>query len=214
MGCYHETLGLLRQLGVMDRLYSPPRLEVPFVSDKGTQRAGRDRARPAASALRAARLRRAFRGGQVFRDQAGAAASPGATAARERNGRGVDAALETDAQYHPRAVGTALHRRAQRTGRDRLGAAFCHGHPPLLSGGRRRFDHSPEPRRLERTLRAGGEETARNVPRHAAIANARHRPAFRGDKAAGNQAGRRFVPPTGGGGQRAAVACAARPFAR
>jgi len=35
MGCYHETLGLLRQLGVMDRLYSPPRLEVPFVSEKG-----------------------------------------------------------------------------------------------------------------------------------------------------------------------------------
>ncbi|MCE0523933.1 MAG: hydroxysqualene dehydroxylase HpnE [Methylacidiphilales bacterium] len=35
MGCYHETLGLLRQLGVMDRLYSPPRLEAPFVSEKG-----------------------------------------------------------------------------------------------------------------------------------------------------------------------------------
>ncbi|HEV3271773.1 MAG TPA: hydroxysqualene dehydroxylase HpnE [Candidatus Methylacidiphilales bacterium] len=35
MGCYHETLGLLRRLGVMDRLYSPPRLEVPFVSEKG-----------------------------------------------------------------------------------------------------------------------------------------------------------------------------------
>ena len=35
MGCYHETLGLLRQLGVMDRLYSPPRLAVPFVSEKG-----------------------------------------------------------------------------------------------------------------------------------------------------------------------------------
>jgi len=35
MGCYHETLTLLRQLGVMDRLYSPPRLEVPFVSEKG-----------------------------------------------------------------------------------------------------------------------------------------------------------------------------------
>jgi squalene-associated FAD-dependent desaturase len=35
MGCYHETLCLLRQLGVMDRLYSPPRLEVPFVSEKG-----------------------------------------------------------------------------------------------------------------------------------------------------------------------------------
>ena len=35
MGCYHETLRLLRQLGVMDRLYSPPRLEVPFVSEKG-----------------------------------------------------------------------------------------------------------------------------------------------------------------------------------
>src|SRR5476649_2729298 len=35
MGCYHETLGLLRQLGVMDRLYSPPRMAVPFVSEKG-----------------------------------------------------------------------------------------------------------------------------------------------------------------------------------
>jgi len=35
MGCYHETLDLLRQLGVMDRLYSPPRLAVPFVSEKG-----------------------------------------------------------------------------------------------------------------------------------------------------------------------------------
>jgi len=35
MGCYHETLGLLRQLGVMKRLYSPPRLAVPFVSEKG-----------------------------------------------------------------------------------------------------------------------------------------------------------------------------------
>jgi squalene synthase HpnD len=35
MGCYHETLGLLRQLGVTDRLYSPPQLEVPFISEKG-----------------------------------------------------------------------------------------------------------------------------------------------------------------------------------
>jgi squalene synthase HpnD len=35
MGCYHETLGLLRRLGVMNRLYSPPRLAVPFVSEKG-----------------------------------------------------------------------------------------------------------------------------------------------------------------------------------
>jgi squalene synthase HpnD len=35
MGCYHETLGLLRQLGVIDRLYSPPRMIVPFVSTKG-----------------------------------------------------------------------------------------------------------------------------------------------------------------------------------
>jgi squalene synthase HpnD len=35
MGCYHETLALLRQLGVDDRLFSPPRLEVPFVSEKG-----------------------------------------------------------------------------------------------------------------------------------------------------------------------------------
>ncbi len=35
MGCYHETLALLKQLGVMDRLYSPARMEVPFVSGKG-----------------------------------------------------------------------------------------------------------------------------------------------------------------------------------
>jgi len=35
MGCYHETLQLLRQLGVMDRLYSPPSLQVPFVSERG-----------------------------------------------------------------------------------------------------------------------------------------------------------------------------------
>jgi len=36
MGCYHDTLALLGQLGVRDRLYSPPRLQVPFVSEKGT----------------------------------------------------------------------------------------------------------------------------------------------------------------------------------
>jgi squalene synthase HpnD len=35
MGCYHETLALLNQLGVKDRLYSPPRMAVPFVSEKG-----------------------------------------------------------------------------------------------------------------------------------------------------------------------------------
>jgi squalene synthase HpnD len=35
MGCYHETLALLRKLGVMGRLYSPPRLAVPFASEKG-----------------------------------------------------------------------------------------------------------------------------------------------------------------------------------
>jgi squalene synthase HpnD len=35
MGCYHETLALLRQLGVEDRLHSPPGLQVPFVSEKG-----------------------------------------------------------------------------------------------------------------------------------------------------------------------------------
>jgi squalene synthase HpnD len=35
MGCYHETLRLLRQLGVMNRLYSPLRIEVPFASEKG-----------------------------------------------------------------------------------------------------------------------------------------------------------------------------------
>ena len=36
MGCYHDTLALLKQLGVSDRLYSPPRMQVPFVSEKGT----------------------------------------------------------------------------------------------------------------------------------------------------------------------------------
>jgi squalene synthase HpnD len=36
MGCYHETLGLLRKLGVSNRLYSPPRMAVPFVSEKGS----------------------------------------------------------------------------------------------------------------------------------------------------------------------------------
>ncbi len=35
MGCYHDTLALLRQLGVEERLYSPPGLQVPFVSEKG-----------------------------------------------------------------------------------------------------------------------------------------------------------------------------------
>jgi squalene synthase HpnD len=35
MGCYHETLDLLRQLGVEDRLYSPPNLAVPFLSPRG-----------------------------------------------------------------------------------------------------------------------------------------------------------------------------------
>ena len=35
MGCYRDTLALLDQLGVRDRLYSPPRMAVPFVSEKG-----------------------------------------------------------------------------------------------------------------------------------------------------------------------------------
>jgi squalene synthase HpnD len=35
MGCYHETLDLLGQLGVRDRLISAPRLDVPFLSAKG-----------------------------------------------------------------------------------------------------------------------------------------------------------------------------------
>jgi squalene synthase HpnD len=35
MGCYHESLALLRTLGVSHRLYSPPRIEVPFASEKG-----------------------------------------------------------------------------------------------------------------------------------------------------------------------------------
>jgi squalene synthase HpnD len=36
MGCYHETLALLEHLGVRNRLYAPPRMAVPFVSEKGT----------------------------------------------------------------------------------------------------------------------------------------------------------------------------------
>jgi squalene synthase HpnD len=35
MGCYHETLDLLRQLGTEDRLHTPPSLAVPFYSEKG-----------------------------------------------------------------------------------------------------------------------------------------------------------------------------------
>jgi squalene synthase HpnD len=35
MGCYHETLGLLRQLGVSDRLQAPARLHVPYRSARG-----------------------------------------------------------------------------------------------------------------------------------------------------------------------------------
>jgi squalene synthase HpnD len=35
MGCYHQTLDLLRQLGVGDRLQSPASLAVPFYSEKG-----------------------------------------------------------------------------------------------------------------------------------------------------------------------------------
>jgi squalene synthase HpnD len=35
MGCYHETLTLLRQLGVMDRLLTPEHLHVPYVSERG-----------------------------------------------------------------------------------------------------------------------------------------------------------------------------------
>ena len=35
MGCYHETLDFLRQLGVEDRLCEPPALAVPFYSAKG-----------------------------------------------------------------------------------------------------------------------------------------------------------------------------------
>jgi len=35
MGCYHETLALLKQLGVKDRLYAPPKIQVPFLSEKG-----------------------------------------------------------------------------------------------------------------------------------------------------------------------------------
>ncbi len=35
MGCYHETLALLRQLGVTDRLQTPPRLHVPYWSERG-----------------------------------------------------------------------------------------------------------------------------------------------------------------------------------
>jgi squalene synthase HpnD len=35
MGCYHETLALLRQLGTETRLQTPPRLRVPFYSGRG-----------------------------------------------------------------------------------------------------------------------------------------------------------------------------------
>jgi squalene synthase HpnD len=35
MGCYHQTLALLRQLGVESRLQTPPRLLVPFCSARG-----------------------------------------------------------------------------------------------------------------------------------------------------------------------------------
>jgi squalene synthase HpnD len=35
MGCYHDTLALLRHLGVADRLSSPVSLAVPFYSEKG-----------------------------------------------------------------------------------------------------------------------------------------------------------------------------------
>ena len=35
MGCYHETLALLKQLGVTDRLQTPPRLNVPYCSERG-----------------------------------------------------------------------------------------------------------------------------------------------------------------------------------
>jgi squalene synthase HpnD len=34
MGCYHETLALLEQLGARNRLFSPPSIAVPFVSEK------------------------------------------------------------------------------------------------------------------------------------------------------------------------------------
>jgi squalene synthase HpnD len=35
MGCYRETLALLRELGVMDRLQIPARLHVPYCSERG-----------------------------------------------------------------------------------------------------------------------------------------------------------------------------------
>jgi squalene synthase HpnD len=35
MGCYHETLALLRRLGVADRLLTPARLHVPYLSARG-----------------------------------------------------------------------------------------------------------------------------------------------------------------------------------
>ena len=38
MGCYHESLALLKELGVGDRLYAPPRIDVPFASEKGRSR--------------------------------------------------------------------------------------------------------------------------------------------------------------------------------
>jgi squalene synthase HpnD len=38
MGCYHESLALLKELGLTDRLYAPPRIDVPFASEKGRSR--------------------------------------------------------------------------------------------------------------------------------------------------------------------------------
>jgi squalene synthase HpnD len=38
MGCYHQSLALLHTLGVKSRLYAPPRIDVPFASEKGLSR--------------------------------------------------------------------------------------------------------------------------------------------------------------------------------
>ena len=38
MGCYHESLALLQKFGLSDRLYAPPRIDVPFASEKGRSR--------------------------------------------------------------------------------------------------------------------------------------------------------------------------------
>ncbi len=180
MGCYHETLRLLRRLGVMDRLYSPPSLRVPFISARGPSLL-------AATAPAPLHLLSALLGyGELSAADKMAAAG---LALRLRFGMNplADetvaewlARWEADAEHHPRVVGAALPRRAERAGCDRLGPAFRHGDPALVPGRRGRFDDPFEPRRVERTFCARSEEAARDVPRHGAAAGARGGIEFRG----------------------------------